>query len=87
MTTIAQSAKGVGSVRTLFLHRDTVTGVDRAFVTIGTLGVFSGVWDAASFTIAWGAESESGPVNHTAQHHSHSTASLPSFKMVPHIPS
>lgn len=61
-TTIAQSAKGIGSVRALLTHRDSVTGVDRAFVTVGTLGIFSGVWVPRQGAIVWGATSESGPV-------------------------
>jgi hypothetical protein len=51
------------SVRAMCLHRDKVTGVDRLFLTIGTLGIFSGVYDeSAPGKITWSPTSESGPV-------------------------
>ena len=51
------------SVRAMCLHRDKVTGADRLFVTIGSLGIFSGVYDeTAPGKIKWTSQSESGPV-------------------------
>lgn len=51
------------SVRAMCLHRDKVTGVDRLFLTIGSLGIFSGVFDAAApGKIKWSSQPESGPV-------------------------
>ncbi|KPK65920.1 MAG: hypothetical protein AMK73_01525 [Planctomycetes bacterium SM23_32] len=51
------------SVRDIHVHRDRATGVDRIFISIGTLGLFSGVYDpAAPEKIRWGTKSESGPV-------------------------
>lgn len=51
------------SVRAMCVHRDKVTGVDRLFLAIGKLGIFSGVFDeAAKGKVQWSAQSESGPV-------------------------
>jgi len=51
------------SVRAMRVYRDKVTGVDRLFVSIGVLGVFSGVYDPnAAGKIRWDVISESGPV-------------------------
>lgn len=51
------------SVRDLHIHRDSVTGVDRAFLTIGTHGIFSGVYDPkVPGGIAWESAPEFGPV-------------------------
>ena len=51
------------SMRAMMVHRDTVTGVDRLLLSIGTLGVFSGVYDpSAEGLITWNTTSESGPV-------------------------
>jgi poly(A) polymerase len=51
------------SVRAINMHRDSVTGVDRIFLSIGKLGVFSGVYDPqAPGKIRWDNTSESGPV-------------------------
>ena len=51
------------SVRAMCLHRDKVTGVDRLFLTIGSLGIFSGYYDdSAPGKIIWSLQSESGPV-------------------------
>jgi hypothetical protein len=50
-------------VRAICVHRDKVTGVDRLFLTIGKLGIFSGVYDeGADGKVKWLPESESGPV-------------------------
>ena len=56
---------GVGiSVRAMQIHHDRVTGVDRVFISIGELGIFSGVYDPAlPGKIRWDAQSESGPVD------------------------
>lgn len=56
--------KGVGiSVRSMLIHRDTVTGVDRLFISIGELGIFSGTYDpAVPGKIRWNAKSETGPL-------------------------
>jgi hypothetical protein len=51
------------SVRAMCVHRDKVTGADRIFLTIGTLGVFSGVYDkTVTGKVKWSPESESGTV-------------------------
>jgi hypothetical protein len=51
------------SVRAMCLHRDKLTGVDRLFLTIGSLGIFSGYYDdSAPGKIIWSLQSESGPV-------------------------
>jgi len=51
------------STRAILVHRDRVTGVDRIFLSIGKLGVFSGVYDAAApGKVRWNPKSESGPV-------------------------
>jgi len=52
------------SVRDIHIHRDTVTGVDRAFLTIGTVGILSGVYDASEpGWIKWDPAVEFGPLN------------------------
>ncbi|HYA57639.1 MAG TPA: hypothetical protein VEH57_04145 [Thermoplasmata archaeon] len=49
------------SVRAMTAYQDPITGVDRLFVSIGDLGVFSGVYDpAAPGDILWNRTSESG---------------------------
>jgi len=54
---------GAYSVRDLHVHRDSVTGVDRAFLTVGTQGIFSGAYDPeVPGSIAWGSEPEFGPL-------------------------
>jgi hypothetical protein len=51
------------SVRALRVHRDRVTGVDRLFVSVGVMGIFSGVYDpSAPGRIRWDKQSESGPL-------------------------
>jgi hypothetical protein len=51
------------SVRALRVHRDAVTGIDRLFVSIGVLGIYSGVYDpSVPGKIRWDKQSESGPV-------------------------
>lgn len=51
------------SVRAVCVHRDKVTGIDRVFLSIGKLGIFSGVYDpCVAGKIRWCATSESGPV-------------------------
>lgn len=51
------------SVRAMMVHHDTVTGIDRLFVAIGTAGLYSGVYDStAPGKIRWDAQSESGAV-------------------------
>lgn len=54
--------KGEGnSVRAMRVHRDRVTGVERLFVSVGVLGVFSGVFDpAAPGKVRWDRKSETG---------------------------
>jgi hypothetical protein len=50
-------------VRDIHVHRDKATGVDRIFISIGVLGIFSGVYDAGQpGRIRWEGQSESGPV-------------------------
>jgi hypothetical protein len=55
-------SNNAGSIRTLRMHRDSVTGADQAFITVGTLGIYSGVWDESLGSIAWSKASESGKV-------------------------
>jgi hypothetical protein len=51
------------SVRAMRVHKDATTGVDRLFVSIGKLGIYSGVYDpAAPGAIRWDNRSESGSV-------------------------
>jgi len=51
------------SVRAICIHRDKVTGVDRIFMSLGKLGIFSGVYDATlPGQVRWESTSESGPV-------------------------
>jgi len=50
------------SVRDFHVHRDSVTGIDRIFVTIGSKGIFSGVYDlGAPSKIKWDSAPEMGP--------------------------
>jgi len=51
------------SVRAIRVYRDKVTGIDRIFISIGLLGIYSGVYDPeAPGKIRWDKKSESGPV-------------------------
>ena len=51
------------SVRAVEVHRDMVTGIDRIFLPVGVLGIYSGVYDPqVPGKIRWDGESESGPV-------------------------
>lgn len=51
------------ATRAIRVHHDKVTGVDRIFLPIGKLGIFSGVYDAAApGKVRWDSKSESGPV-------------------------
>ena len=51
------------STRAMLVHRDTVTGVDRLFVTVGTVGIISGVYDpTATGSIRWESQVEFGPL-------------------------
>jgi hypothetical protein len=55
--------QGEFSVRAMCVYRDKVTGVDRLFLSIGKLGIFSGVYDPASpGQVKWSDVSESGSV-------------------------
>ena len=60
----AKQEKGTDySVRAMCVHRDKMTGVDRLFLSIGTLGIFSGVYDeSAPGKVKWSLNSETGPV-------------------------
>jgi hypothetical protein len=54
---------GTLSVRDLHLYRDKETGVDRVFITLGVLGIYSGVYDPKKpGKIRWDKSSESGRV-------------------------
>jgi hypothetical protein len=59
----ATSTKGEdNSVRAMIVHRDAVTGVDRVFISVGVMGIFSGVYDAAApGHIRWDGYAESPP--------------------------
>ncbi|MCI4323825.1 MAG: hypothetical protein L3K03_07410 [Thermoplasmata archaeon] len=49
--------------RAMALYQDPITGVDRLFISMGGLGIYSGVYDpTAPGEILWGRSSESGPV-------------------------
>ena len=51
----------VHSVRALQVHQDNVTGVDRVFLSVGQIGIASGVFDPdASGQIVWDANTETG---------------------------
>ena len=51
------------SVRAMRVHRDTVTGGERLFVSAGVHGVFSGVYDpAAPGKVRWDRKPEIGPL-------------------------
>ncbi len=51
------------SVRATRVYRDKVTGIDRIFISIGVLGIYSGIYDpAAPGKIRWDNKSESGPL-------------------------
>ena len=51
------------SVRAILVHRDKVTGIDRAFLTIGTRGIISGVYDpSVKGDIRWDKQLEKGPL-------------------------
>jgi len=51
------------SVRAMRVHRDSVTGAERLFVSAGTNGVFSGVYDpAAPGKVRWDRKPEIGPL-------------------------
>ena len=51
------------SVRCVRVYRDKVTGIEMVFISLGVLGVFSGVYDPdAPGKIRWGSQSESGRV-------------------------
>ncbi len=51
--------EGTAKTRSLFLHRDSVTGVDRVFAGTLPSGVFSGVYDpAAPGRVRWDREPE-----------------------------
>ena len=52
------------SVRALNVHRDKKTGIDRIFLPVGVLGLYSGVYDPnVAGKIRWENKSESGPVD------------------------
>jgi hypothetical protein len=62
LSNLRQKGESV-SVRDMHVYRDKVTGIDRIFVTIGILGIFSGVYDPDQpGGIKWNQESESSPV-------------------------
>jgi hypothetical protein len=62
-TRVLSGVKGDdAATRAMTVHRDAVTGVDRAFMSIGIHGIFSGVYDAQSpGRIRWDRQPESGP--------------------------
>jgi poly(A) polymerase len=64
---IVQGPTGLGcdnmSVRAMTTYQDPITGVDRVFVSVGDLGIYSGVYDpAVPGDVLWGRTSESGNV-------------------------
>jgi len=62
-TTLRGDPKARRSTRALIVHRDRETGIDRAFVAAGALGIYSGVYDAAlPGRVRWNAEAELGPL-------------------------
>ncbi len=51
------------SVRAMMVYHDPITGIDRLFISIGELGIFSGVYDTTvPGSIRWNNRSESGHV-------------------------
>ena len=48
----------LGSVRAISVHRDSVTGIDRCFVTVGMQGIWSGTYDRLRKLIVWDAAPE-----------------------------
>jgi hypothetical protein len=56
--------KGGNSMRDIRVHRDTVTGIERIFATVGRNGIFSGVYDPNEpGFIKWDSTPEMGPVD------------------------
>jgi hypothetical protein len=54
-----------GEVRSFASYTDSVTNVEMAFAGSDPYGIFSGAFDSASNSIAWGARAEAGTVNVT----------------------
>ncbi len=62
-TTLKGDPKYRRSTRALIVHRDRLTGVDRAFIAAGALGIYSGVYDPSlPWKIRWDEKPELGPV-------------------------
>jgi len=52
------------STRDIQVYKDRVTGIDRVYLTIGTVGIFSGVYDPSlPGKIKWDTEPEQGPLD------------------------
>jgi hypothetical protein len=52
------------ATRALIVHRDRVTGVDRALISVGVQGIYSGVYDSkVPGQIRWDGRAESGPTD------------------------
>ena len=57
-----KASGGSLSLRAVCVHRDRVTNAERVFILVGTLGIFTGVFDAAlDGMIRWDAEPEPLP--------------------------
>jgi hypothetical protein len=56
---------GAGQVRSFTSYTDSVTNVEMAFAGSKPYGIFSGAYDSASKSIAWGATAEAGTVTGT----------------------
>ncbi len=62
-TTLPGDPRYRRSTRALIVHRDRVTGVDRAFIAAGALGIYSGVFDPnVRGQIRWDEKPELGPL-------------------------
>ena len=55
-----------GQTRSFGSYTDSVTGVEMAFAGSDPYGIFSGGFDSATNTIAWGSTAEAGSMNPTA---------------------
>jgi hypothetical protein len=55
-----------GQIRSFGSYADSVTGVEMAFAGSDPYGIFSGAFDSASKSIAWGATAEAGSIIPTA---------------------
>ena len=60
MNSLAPLPAAAGQVRSFASYTDSVTGVEMAFAGSDPYGIFSGGFNSASNTIAWGSTAEAG---------------------------